>query len=121
MLVSEPKYAFLKELGLGEVNDGVYDGKWFGSGEVSQASAVTLRISARGQCRSAPDEARHLYFVAKNNLLTKESSLRVIAIACTVDALSLRHKEVFTVDHRNHPNAMGRGTPQDNLIVISYN
>ena len=35
MLVSEPKYSFLKELGIGEVNDGVYDGKWFGSGEVS--------------------------------------------------------------------------------------
>ena len=39
MLVSEPKYSFLKELGLGEVNDGVYDGKWFGSGEVSESLA----------------------------------------------------------------------------------
>ena len=37
MLVSEPKYSFLKELGIGEVNDGVYDGKWFGSGEVSDS------------------------------------------------------------------------------------
>ena len=48
MLVSEPKYSFLKELGLGEVNDGVYDGKWFGSGEVSRASAITLLNSSRG-------------------------------------------------------------------------
>ena len=47
MLVSEPKYAFLKELGLGEVNDGVYDGKWFGSGEVSRASAIALLNSSR--------------------------------------------------------------------------
>ena len=39
MLVGEPKYSFLKELGLGEVNDGVYDGKWFGSGEVSGSIA----------------------------------------------------------------------------------
>jgi len=37
MLVSEPKYSFLKELGIGEVNDGVYDGKWFGSGELVTA------------------------------------------------------------------------------------
>ena len=35
-LVEEEKYAFLKELGLGKVNDGVYNGKWFGSGEVGK-------------------------------------------------------------------------------------
>jgi hypothetical protein len=35
LLINEPKYSFLKELGLKEVNDGVYNGKWFGSGEVS--------------------------------------------------------------------------------------
>ena len=40
MLVGESKYSFLKELGLGEVNDGVYDGKWFGSGEVSESLAL---------------------------------------------------------------------------------
>ncbi|KAF0695567.1 Aste57867_13607 [Aphanomyces stellatus] len=28
------KYPFLKELGLGESNDGVFDGKWFGNGPV---------------------------------------------------------------------------------------
>ena len=33
-LVNEPKYAFLKELGLSENNCGVYNGKWSGSGEV---------------------------------------------------------------------------------------
>ena len=42
MLVNESKYSFLKELGLGEVNDGVYDGKWFGSGEVSDCMASVL-------------------------------------------------------------------------------
>ena len=36
LLIEEPKYAFLKELGLAADNEGVYDGKWGGaSGEVS--------------------------------------------------------------------------------------
>ena len=34
-LIEEEKYGFLKELGLDKVNKGVYNGKWFGSGEVS--------------------------------------------------------------------------------------
>ena len=34
-LIDEPKYAFLKELGLEKENKGVYDGAWKGSGEVS--------------------------------------------------------------------------------------
>ena len=35
-LVNDPKYAFLKELGIGEKNHGVFHthGKWFGNGEV---------------------------------------------------------------------------------------
>ena len=33
-LVNQSKYNFLKELGLGEDNLGVYAGKWGGSGEV---------------------------------------------------------------------------------------
>ncbi|XP_076047135.1 aldehyde dehydrogenase 7 family member A1 [Oratosquilla oratoria] len=33
-LINEPKYAFLKELGLGETNKGVYNGQWTGNGEV---------------------------------------------------------------------------------------
>lgn len=33
-LIDEPKYSFLKELGLEKDNQGVYDGKWSGSGEV---------------------------------------------------------------------------------------
>ncbi len=35
-LIDEPKYAFLKELGLGRENEGVYDGKWEASGEVRE-------------------------------------------------------------------------------------
>jgi len=34
-LVNDPKYSFLKELGLSEKNPGVYDGTWRGSGEVA--------------------------------------------------------------------------------------
>ena len=34
-LINEPKYSFLKDLGLQENNKGVYHGQWVGSGEVS--------------------------------------------------------------------------------------
>lgn len=33
-LINDPKYSFLKELGLKATNFGVYDGSWKGSGEV---------------------------------------------------------------------------------------
>ncbi|KAF2356056.1 Aldehyde dehydrogenase domain [Trinorchestia longiramus] len=33
-LVNDPKYSFLKELGLQEENKGVYNGSWIGNGEV---------------------------------------------------------------------------------------
>lgn len=33
-LVDDPKYSFLKDLGLERTNSGVYNGKWIGSGEV---------------------------------------------------------------------------------------
>ena len=34
-LIDEPKYAFLKELGIEKRNHGVFNGKWGGSGDVS--------------------------------------------------------------------------------------
>jgi len=34
LLINQPKYAFLKDLGLQESNVGAFDGKWFASGEV---------------------------------------------------------------------------------------
>ncbi|KAF4528730.1 hypothetical protein B566_EDAN008996 [Ephemera danica] len=43
-LIEQPKYAFLKDLGLEKVNQGVYDGKWSGSGEL-----VTSICPANGQ------------------------------------------------------------------------
>ena len=33
-LIEDQKYAFLKDLGLDKTNKGVYNGQWFGSGEV---------------------------------------------------------------------------------------
>lgn len=33
-LIEDPKYAFLKELGLGKTNLGGFNGKWMGSGKV---------------------------------------------------------------------------------------
>jgi len=44
LLLNEPKYEFLKELGIEEENHGVYDGSWKGSGEV-----VTSLSPANGQ------------------------------------------------------------------------
>jgi len=43
-LVNDPKYGFLKELGLQEENKGVFHGKWAGSGEV-----VTSMCPANGK------------------------------------------------------------------------
>ena len=34
-LINDPKYAWLKDLGLADDNKGVYCGEWIGSGEVS--------------------------------------------------------------------------------------
>lgn len=34
LLINDPKYAFLKDLDLKETNNGVFDGKWKGSGKV---------------------------------------------------------------------------------------
>lgn len=34
LLINQPKYSWLKELGLSEENDGVYNGTWGGKGEV---------------------------------------------------------------------------------------
>ncbi len=41
-LINEEKYAFLKELGLSEVNPGVFSkhGRWFGDGEVLQHNST---------------------------------------------------------------------------------
>jgi len=43
-LVEDPKYAFLKDLGLDKTNKGVYNGTWFGSGET-----VTSLCPANGK------------------------------------------------------------------------
>ncbi len=36
LLIHEPKYSWLKELGLQAENPGVFDGTWHGSGPVRQ-------------------------------------------------------------------------------------
>ncbi len=41
-LIDDPKYAFLKDLGLGQDNQGVYDGKWNASGEVNDSITSTI-------------------------------------------------------------------------------
>jgi hypothetical protein len=41
-LIQDPKYSFLKELGLTEKNHGVFanHGQWFGDGEVKKLSMI---------------------------------------------------------------------------------
>ena len=47
-LINEPKYAFLKDLGLESLNNGVYHGKWAGSGEVShKTNSICLHVSTQ--------------------------------------------------------------------------
>lgn len=57
LLINQPQYAWLKELGLREENEGVYHGSWGGRGEVRglpSAGQGGVRISApAGSCCSA--------------------------------------------------------------------
>ena len=43
----DPKYGFLKDLGLTQKNLGVYNGKWMGSGEVCNMEIFNLSIVAK--------------------------------------------------------------------------
>ena len=43
----EPKYGFLKDLGLTQKNLGVYNGKWMGSGEVCKMEIFNLGTVAK--------------------------------------------------------------------------
>ncbi|XP_071547548.1 alpha-aminoadipic semialdehyde dehydrogenase [Panulirus ornatus] len=55
-LINEPKYAFLKELGLSEKNKGVFNGKWFGNGEtVTSYCPANLRPIAQVQQGTVED------------------------------------------------------------------
>jgi len=67
LLLNEPKYEFLKELGLQEENKGVYDGAWKGSGEVMTslcpangrpiAKVITGTAQDYESCVTAAEEA----------------------------------------------------------------
>ena len=39
-LINDPKYSFLRQLGLSEVNEGVFDGKWYGDGNVIKSFSI---------------------------------------------------------------------------------
>lgn len=41
-LINDSQYSFLKDLGLEEVNQGVFDGEWKGSGKVSTDVLMSL-------------------------------------------------------------------------------
>lgn len=46
LLIQQPKYSWLKELGLKEDNPGVFNGSWGGSGEVSGAGCTRCNMSS---------------------------------------------------------------------------
>ena len=50
-LIDEPKYAFLKELGIEKRNHGVFNGTWGGSGDVSQFLVYFLFVYFFSQSR----------------------------------------------------------------------
>ncbi|KAG7209015.1 hypothetical protein KM043_015181 [Ampulex compressa] len=56
-LVTDPKYGFLKQLGLTSENNGLYDGRWGGSGKVIESiSPATGEVIAKVRT-STPQEA----------------------------------------------------------------
>ncbi|XP_043589764.1 putative aldehyde dehydrogenase family 7 member A1 homolog isoform X1 [Bombus pyrosoma] len=56
-LVTDPKYGFLKQLGLTTENPGLYDGRWGGSGKVIESiSPATGKVIAKVRT-STPQEA----------------------------------------------------------------
>jgi len=70
-LVNQPKYQFLKDLGIQEKNLGVFDGQWKGSGEVVTsvspangqpiASVVTGNLADYESCVVAAEEAWNIW------------------------------------------------------------
>jgi len=70
-LVNQPKYQFLKDLGIQEQNLGVFDGQWKGSGEVVTsvspangqpiASVVTGNLADYESCVVAAEEAWNIW------------------------------------------------------------
>ena len=51
LLINDPKYAWLRQLGLSEDNPGVYDGTWRGSGEVRDTVCVLQSDLLNAFCR----------------------------------------------------------------------
>lgn len=46
LLINEPKYAWIRELGIQEDNPGVFDGDWGGSGPVSLINTIWLFLDS---------------------------------------------------------------------------
>lgn len=59
LLINQPQYAWLKELGLREDNEGVYNGSWGGRGEVCGCPGQSLRphFAPGGRTRTAQLES----------------------------------------------------------------
>ena len=55
LLINQPHYAWLKELGLREENEGVYNGSWGGRGEVCgrPGKSLQLQFASGGRAGSA--------------------------------------------------------------------
>lgn len=68
-LVTDPKYGFLKELGITGVNPGLYNGKWGGSGEVHDAD-FSLSITTGVYIVEVGEDCKSLHRIINLNHVT---------------------------------------------------
>lgn len=62
LLINNPKYAFLKELGLQEENNGVFTGEWSGNGKVVESiNPATNEVIARVRQGNVDDYDRAVH------------------------------------------------------------
>lgn len=70
LLIEDPKYSWLKELGLSAQNDGVYTGTWGATGDVSSELFLLLTLTGRHVGMFCSSQARRLAIVGYGVLYT---------------------------------------------------
>ncbi|KAL1132164.1 hypothetical protein AAG570_010121 [Ranatra chinensis] len=71
-LIEDPKYSFLKELGLSKCNDGVYNGKWSGKGQAAWDMWAEVPAPKRGEVVRQIGEALRKKLVPLGKLVSLE-------------------------------------------------
>ena len=70
LLINEPKYSWLRDLGLQAENPGVFDGAWHGSGTVSASQSV-----AAGSNRGATETTAAVIIIRIHALMHRTGAL----------------------------------------------